>query len=954
MRGLNFAAAIALAAACSASADVEIGNVTPLEAKAKIGELRSGGERGRIVVNLKPGRYYLAWPLKFTAADSDVVWRGNGAVTLSRAVEVTGAEQGEDGVFSAPFSCNAPEAPDSQCFGRIRSYAPLFFFDDEMGTPARWPNEGFAEVEEILGAGHARPFKLRGAAAGPFKQGAFTVATDRPAKWDYSDRVMLSGYWTHDWADEHVRIDSFDAEKKLFTVSTNSFICYGIGGDETWSDLKRRFYAYHVRAELDAPGEWFFDRRGQKVDFIPPRAGAKLYGAPKGGPIVQADGLSRTRFEGIRFSGSAEDGLVFTNCTDVAVVDSFVACCGNSGVIVTDGARVSVENCEIRTIGIHGVDLVGGDKLHLVEAGHAVRNCRIHDFGRVRRTLSLGVHVLGCGNRVIGNEIWDAPHTAILYGGCEHRIISNELHHVLKETGDAGVIYTGRDPTSCGNVVAFNHIHDITKSGKSNNTMGIYLDDCDCGDDIVSNVIERVAVGMMLCGGQANRVIGNVFRDCNVGINYDARGLVWKSFDTMPEDNWMMSDKVRALGAELPKWQARYPFLKTYLDDPKPPRFNPVHGNRFVGCTEHLILFVMFPDEALKWLDLKGNSYESSVGRPTALPDVRARRGILPARAKPCADPEPVVDDVVSSPAVWSSDDGTLVCASSGRETLWLGSADGAWEKSDLPLFKDGIAATMAKLGGDGFRAPCVFRKGRHYAMFFEVQKELATLGIAVAFAERAEGPFVSPRMVLAADAAGGDATAPFVVRDDDSRRVWMFFGCENGVRRIELDSRTLKVKAGAQAVRVAGLSTREEPKGNCANGWRQKVFIKPVVFNANGWWYLVAGAGEQGSPHARIVYGRSAKADGEFVCREGGKLVEGWSSTLLASSPTGVWNGPSEPLGIFYHDRGLYGAKLGVSLYYTAHARPAVVDAWDSSVERSLYRVQLGVTSDGWLFADR
>ena len=38
---------------------------------------------------------------------------------------------------------------------------------------------------------------------------------------------------------------------------------------------------------------------------------------------------------------------------------------------------------------------------------------------------------------------------------------SNDIHHVLLETGDAGAFYTGRDWTTQGNVLRGNFVHDI-------------------------------------------------------------------------------------------------------------------------------------------------------------------------------------------------------------------------------------------------------------------------------------------------------------------------------------------------------------------------------------------------------------------------------------------------------------------------------------------------------------
>ena len=59
----------------------------------------------------------------------------------------------------------------------------------------------------------------------------------------------------------------------------------------------------------------------------------------------------------------------------------------------------------------------------------------------------------GSGQRASHNLIYASPHSGILYGGNEHLIEKNELHHVCQQTSDAGAIYAGRDWGARGNRV---------------------------------------------------------------------------------------------------------------------------------------------------------------------------------------------------------------------------------------------------------------------------------------------------------------------------------------------------------------------------------------------------------------------------------------------------------------------------------------------------------------------
>ena len=95
-------------------------------------------------------------------------------------------------------------------------------------------------------------------------------------------------------------------------------------------------------------------------------------------------------------------------------------------------------------------------------------------------TYRAAVEISGCGNFATNNLIHDAPHNAILFGGNDHDISYNEIHHVCLQTSDAGAIYTGRDWGYRGNTLRYNYIHDLTNMYNSSNyyVQGIYIDDC--------------------------------------------------------------------------------------------------------------------------------------------------------------------------------------------------------------------------------------------------------------------------------------------------------------------------------------------------------------------------------------------------------------------------------------------------------------------------------------------
>ena len=47
----------------------------------------------------------------------------------------------------------------------------------------------------------------------------FSVTTQRILSWKNTTTLWLHGYWSYDWADNYVKVDSIDAKANVFTVS---------------------------------------------------------------------------------------------------------------------------------------------------------------------------------------------------------------------------------------------------------------------------------------------------------------------------------------------------------------------------------------------------------------------------------------------------------------------------------------------------------------------------------------------------------------------------------------------------------------------------------------------------------------------------------------------------------------------------------------------------------------
>ena len=317
--------------------------------------------------------------------------------------------------------------------------------------------------------------------------------------------------------------------------------------------------------------------------------------------LVIINAADYVTFRGITFEAARDTAVAIGNGANNIIADCTLRNLGGSAVSISGGRGCGVEGCEIYNLGAGGVSLSGGNRKTLEPAGHfAVNNC-IHDYGQWRRMYSAGISLGGVGNRAANNLIHSAPHIAVIFGGNDHTIELNEIHHVCLESNDAGAIYAGRDWTMRGTVVRHNFMHHVA-GFKNRGCVGVYLDDMFCGTEISGNVFYKVTRAAFIGGGRDVTIKNNIFVDCDPAIYVDARALGWAA-DTV---DTTMKDRLLAMPYKNPLWAGRYPRLVNILDDERAaPKGNLIEGNLCVGGRWDGII-----EDARKYVALKNNVIE--------------------------------------------------------------------------------------------------------------------------------------------------------------------------------------------------------------------------------------------------------------------------------------------------------------------------------------------------------
>lgn len=434
------------------------------------------------------------------------------------------------------------------------------FYHNQPMTLARWPNQSFAKITTT-------PDGEKGF--------TFTVQDANLAVWKDEPALIATGYWFQNWADATIPIKAMDLATQQITLSEPA-PPYGL-------KIGQPVFFQNALIELDQPGEWYLDKVHGVLYFWPPQP---LHENEVEVSILEKllviDKANNISISGITFQSARGDAITVRGGHHVLIANSVIRNIGNRAAVI-GGQDNGLTDMLIENIGEGGVVLAGGDRQTLAPANLYVERSTIRRFASLTRTYQPAILMSGVGTRAVGNKISDAPHTAILFTGNDHLITRNEIFDVCKETGDAGVLYTGRDWTARGTVISDNHIHDIAPNVAKGTTKGVYLDDQASGIIVRGNLFERIAEAVFIGGGRDNLIEDNTFTDTPTAIHLDSRGRGWQKAMT-DDPNGTLRNNLTAVPYNLSPYKERYPHLANILEDePGAPKYNIARRNHFEG-----------------------------------------------------------------------------------------------------------------------------------------------------------------------------------------------------------------------------------------------------------------------------------------------------------------------------------------------------------------------------------
>lgn len=439
---------------------------------------------------------------------------------------------------------------------------PELFFNDKRMTVARWPNiatserngyafEDSAYIESVINRGTSGVWDAvvweanssSTPASAPFVDGIF----EYPASYDsvvsrwtsaVASGVWMHGFWRWDWADEVYKVVNINTTTRQITVRSrksqyalqNYTLCSPTGvsnpsGSFMSNPTKRRWYAFNLPEELDAPGEYFIDINDKKLYFYPPQnihanSSIRLSHRAAGGPTqngvdTTGDGIEDNITEsgttgatpqfpypgwapGTSASASAETTqrkhfyntrdilkslFKFHKVKDVNVEGLTFRDCSGSGIELNMCENMTINKCKVFNMRRDGIAAMGGKNV-------TIQKCEVYDIGRNavintggnRQTLTAAnklvtecsvkrwgrlkpTHSAGLIMHGVGNtaskNLFSDGNTAILCGGNDHVIELNHFHNLLADVDDQGAIYAGRDMSSINKTVRKNFFNNV-------------------------------------------------------------------------------------------------------------------------------------------------------------------------------------------------------------------------------------------------------------------------------------------------------------------------------------------------------------------------------------------------------------------------------------------------------------------------------------------------------------
>lgn len=468
--------------------------------------LRAAGETGAVCIAFPKGRFRFNRTVFISdPALSGVTVKGGGAeFTGAREIPAADFAPVEDGALRARIPAEVADrvvavktdVPDAgaSCGVGVNARSGALLYRDGGKTPmrvCRFPSDGTLTAVCTNGAWRCDD-----------------PAAPRPPA---GARVMVLGYWKHDWA---------DATLPMETQADGSF-----------KPLERHCYGFRANPRVQFTGipealknadDWCF--AGGMLCIVKPDGGFKSVAVPEfSGPFIDVENAGGVTLDGIRFSGATGDALHARHAPGFGLSGCAFRGIGGIGAVIDGCDGAFIRRCRFEETGHDCMRLLAGDRAALRAGGAAVAGCEFRRSGLLARTYTPGILFQGVGNVVEGCLFEDMPSSALRVEGNCLVVRGCVFRDCVKESDDQGAVDIWGNPTYRNCVFAGNRFENVGGGGMhACGRAAIRFDDRISGMFVISNEFINASRGtfgaVQIHAGHFNTIAGNRFTGCARGV----------------------------------------------------------------------------------------------------------------------------------------------------------------------------------------------------------------------------------------------------------------------------------------------------------------------------------------------------------------------------------------------------------------------------------------------------
>ena len=465
---------------------------------------------------------------------------------------------------------------------------------------ARWPNRLQSGNDDFIG-------RYQELHEGELSITLLPYDNKRISKYHNVEDMYMSGYYKYDWSASEGPVLFYDPETGYITPTING---YGLHKFQDNTPCPY-YYFFNIPDELDRTDECYIDKNTGYLYVMDP---AGDYSVALTGQMFTFNNADFISLVGLEFCYATGDFMRGSGADDLTVDQCSFHNFRGYGFLM-DGDRATFTNNEFYDVGGRNIDLKTGDRETLTSGGSVIENNLFEHFGYVNKTMSPAVRVWGCGVRIAHNEMCDSSNSAVTYSESVWpsnyiTVEYNYIHSVVTQSTDFGAIYAGRNLAGHGCVVRYNIVADVGNRLEQHNSLGLYLDDSESGQEVYGNIFFNTANHAIFTnGGRENKIYNNVIiePDQNTGSEILLGDSMYTSIEgetdgfTKPiaEDERITILELVPFRNEL--WASAFPTLAAYkydlsdmapyADDPDcpiNPSYDEIYGNVIVATKGHI------------------------------------------------------------------------------------------------------------------------------------------------------------------------------------------------------------------------------------------------------------------------------------------------------------------------------------------------------------------------------